>query len=296
MISDFVQYLERLIASGGPTDAEYVLLDAQLAKLHAAVEGRQLSKDDVLKALMSIPLLTDPNGVQGFGLTKPHGYAGDFEIIDRIYTYWTSPDPRLAPWDRYFHAQPAPKAVRNRKDYFHALLDRLAREGGGRVLKLGVGPGRSMYEWLNRNPSATVTFDCVELDPKAIEYARNLNAQHLDHIRFIQGNALRFKPAAKYNLIWAAGLLDYFDDRRFASICRRMLASLEPAGELVVGNFARRNTSRAYMELMGDWTLIHRSEDELLALATQAGACPRTVRVDCEPEGVNLFVHARAPD
>ncbi len=292
-LTEFVQNLDRLVSTGGPGESEYRTIDEQLALLYVAVQNAEVSKADVLAAVRRIPEFTDPSGTQGHGLIKPHGYAGDFEIIDRIYTYWTSPDPTLATWDRYFHAQPAPKAVRNRKAYFHMLLDGLVARGGGRVLKLGVGPGRSMYEWLNRNRDAPIAFDCVELDSKAIDYAQNLNHAHLEHITFINANILRFRPAQKYDLIWAAGVFDYFDDRRFVAICHRMLSALSAEGELVVGNFGRQNASRAYMELLGDWHLNHRSSEELIALAIQAGACPESVRVDAEPEEVNLFVHAK---
>src|ERR1700736_2130177 len=61
-------------------------------------------------------------------------------------------------------------------------------------------------------------------------------------------------------------------------------------GELVVGNFSNRNTHRSYMEF-GGWRLIHRDEDDLLALAKAANIQGAAVRIDQEPNGINLFMH-----
>ena len=72
-------------------------------------------------------------------MLKPRGYHGDFEIIDAIYMERINPHPALEKWDRYFHAQAAPQAVRNRKAYFHDLLHGF-EHGSSRILavsKLG---------------------------------------------------------------------------------------------------------------------------------------------------------------
>ena len=112
----------------------------------------------------------------------------------------------------FFHFQSGAVAVRNRKSYFHALLNNLnSSKGFPKVLKIGVGPGRSMYEWINKNLDSNLIFDCIDIDAKAIEYAKNLNHNFLDRITFIHKNCLRYRPSGLYDLIWSAGLFDYFD-------------------------------------------------------------------------------------
>ena len=64
-------------------------------------------------------------------------------------------------------------------------------------------------------------------------------------------------------------------------------------GEIIIGNFNNENPSRDYMEMVGDWMLTHRSENELIALAVKAGAKPTKVWVGQEPEGINLFLHIK---
>ena len=40
--------------------------------------------------------------IQGFVYNKPHGYAGDFEVIDRIYNYHIAEPKHLSKWDTFF--------------------------------------------------------------------------------------------------------------------------------------------------------------------------------------------------
>ena len=64
-------------------------------------------------------------------------------------------------------------------------------------------------------------------------------------------------------------------------------------GEVIIGNFGDVNPSRNYMEIVGDWYLIHRSADQLMELARAAGAKMENVSIGSELEGVNLFLHVR---
>jgi len=230
--------------------------------------------------------------MQGFALAKPHGYAGDFELIDRFYQRNVSPDPQLAAWDHYAQRHPGAQAVRNRKTYFHEVLDRHhGHHKTLRVLNIGSGPGRCMFEWLLDHPGAEVSFCCIEIDPEAIAYASRLNERFLDRITFTQMNILRFRPAEQFDVVWAADIFDYFTDSVFQSLLLRLIPAVAAQGELIVGNFSDRNPSRPYMELLGDWRLYHRAAESLISLARSCGVAANAIRVGTEPEGVNLFLH-----
>lgn len=282
-------YISSLIARNGPEPSDYGELDNWYRLVAELEASRKITKSDVVKLREDFGEAMTAKTLQGFACSKPHGYAGDFEIIDRIYQNHVSPDPCLAKWDYYFHSHAAPRAVRNRKDYFHSLLDKL-RAPNPRILKIGVGPGRSMFEWLTRNPSHSVSFDCVDSDNKAVEYAKKLNSRFLGNISFYKQNCLRFHPDTKYDLIWAAGVFDYFTDKLFIAAMKRLYGFLVRGGELVIGNFSPKNPTRAYMEFSG-WNLQYRSEENLLTLASDCGLSRSPIRIDSEPEGINLFMH-----
>ncbi len=288
-------YIENLVSKGGPTESDDIAFMSMLEILDLCSDSGGLAEPVKVELRSWFGNALSPITMQGMALCKVHGYAGDFEIIDRIYQNYISSNPVLANWDHFYHRQPAPRAVRNRKTYFHDLLDRhSARCNPLNVLKIASGPGRSMFEWLSAHPDAPITIDCVELDGTAIEYAKNLNKPFLDRITFEQKNALRYKPTRTYDLIWAAGIFDYFNDAIFCRMIRRLLPALASGGEMVIGNFSNFNPSRAYMELLGEWRLQYRSGEQLRTLAEDAGVPPRNITLGQEPEGVNLFLHIRS--
>lgn len=281
--------LERL-ACYGPEHSDYQPFTAFLQRVfHETREPEtQFAK---IRALLEDVL--DVSTMQGFALRKPHGYPGDFEIIDRIYIKHCAPDARLGRWDDYFHAQPATQAVRNRKAYFHRLLDRLPMDASVRILNVASGPCRDVYEWLRSHPERHVQFDCIDTDSNALEYASTLCAGLEARVCFTQANAFRFRAAEQYDLIWVAGLCDYFSDSRVVGLIQRLATALLPAGELVLGNFGPTNPTRPYMEIIGDWKLEHRSGGCLNAIARKAGISESNTHIGAEQEGVNLFLHIR---
>jgi cyclopropane fatty-acyl-phospholipid synthase-like methyltransferase len=106
---------------------------------------------------------------------------------------------------------------------------------------------------------------------------------------------LRLRLPDRYDLVWSAGLFDYFTDRGFAALLQRLLSFCKSGhGQLVVGNFTDPNPSAAY-QAFGDWSLEHRSRELLLRLARDCDGAAEPMYVGSEPEGVNLFLHvARA--
>ncbi|MDH5296192.1 MAG: class I SAM-dependent methyltransferase, partial [Nitrospirota bacterium] len=54
-------------------------------------------------------------------------------------------------------------------------------------------------------------------------------------------------------------------------------------------NFTVDNPSRGYMELF-KWNLFHRSKKHLYRLAQECGFTENQIRIEQEPEGVNLFL------
>lgn len=296
-IEFFESKMRSLIQSGGPTPREYGVVHRLIADLADAARHGCVTDAEIFATVSGLTL-THLNGtLQADALFKKYGYSGDFEIIDHIYTLRTNPAPLLRRWDLFFHAQAAPCAVRNRKTYFHQLLQAHAARRTTRVpltvLNVASGPGRDLREWFQSHSRLPVQIDCVEMDVRAIEYAQKLCAPWLRHIGFHHLNVLRSVPDRGYDLVWSAGLFDYLSDRVFVHLLKSLLAVTKARGEVVIGNFSDCNPSRAYMEVLGDWHLHHRSHETLVALAGQAGASPDRVQVFWEPQGVNQFLHVR---
>ena len=292
--SKAVDLIKKIIAQDGPEKSDYSALHAEIERLGTFLQQPSINgkKYNELLDVLS-PVLTTET-MQGFAFQKPHGYPGDYEIMDRIYLEWKSENENLVKWDEFFHFQKAPMAVRNRKQCFLEMLASFSKKRKEvRVLNVGSGPGRDMLEFFQDNPDANVYFDCVDFDKDAIKYASRLCSSYLDRISFVNKNAFRFSPVRSYDVIWSAGLFDYLNDKQFVFLLRKLHLCLNPDGELFIGNFSIENPSRKYMELFGKWYLVHRSRQQLFGLATDAGIDSWNVQVFSEPLGVNLFLHVK---
>jgi SAM-dependent methyltransferase len=294
-VEDLSTSIYRLIASGGPDPEQYAEIDRWLIAAERLLSSGHATKEQIAAVWRSVGDDFLQDTMQGFALLKPHGYSGDFEMIDRIYTQRISSKAQWRKWDIYFHSQSAPKAVRNRKAYFHSAIDSLIANDCSAVIKvlnLGSGPCRDIAEYLAARPQLNVAFDCVDQDPKAIAYAKSLieTTPHCSTVTFHQSNVVRFQPPQKYDLIWSAGLFDYLPDPVFVSLLARLRQTARSKGKIVIGNFSVSNPTRRYMELVGDWNLHHRTAAQLIELAVEAGASRESVTVTAESEGVNLFL------
>ena len=137
-------YLSTLVKKGGPDPDDYAELSRMINDVagHLNAAGHAENEVKMLHAVLGDALSTET--VQGMALQKPHGYAGDYEIIERIHNRYVSTQPHLEKWDLYFHAQAAPKAVRNRKGFFHQILAHLDR---------GTAMGFKRRQWSGMRPS-----------------------------------------------------------------------------------------------------------------------------------------------
>lgn len=284
---EITSFLESLVIKGGPANQE----DSD--RFTNCVNNLSREEIDQLRRELSFAL--DENTLMGHGYVKPYGYAGDFMLIEKIYQHVVNPDPRYRNWDIFFQNQAGSKAVRNRKNFFIQTCKNLVSEKkNARVLILGSGPATDVCEFLSGPYGRKdITFDLVDLDQNAIDYSIQKNDRFKDQISFNRVNALRYNPFKLYDLIWTAGLFDYFKDKHFSYLIRKYYNCLTEDGRMIIGNFSTRNPSKNLMENVIDWNLILRTESDLYRIAGEAGVDKELVTVDREPLGINLFLVVR---
>ncbi len=288
--SSFRKWLQEMIRSGGPEPEQYELLSKGFRSLE--------THEDALASLRSLfrPLLEAKSAsLHGHVATRPYGFPGDFLIIHRIYDNRPSRSPSIERWDRFLLSLASSQAVRNRRQFLLEWLEENAPDRA-RVLSVASGPCREILDFFERNPTRSMHFECIDQDPHAIAFASSLAVPWRDRIRFHRGNVLRSLPSEGHDLIYSAGLFDYLRDRSASLLLRRLWNRLRPGGRLLIGNFSPANPDRAYMEI-GGWSLIHRTESELIALFEHAvgSDTAKSVRVLSEPLGINLFLEAIKP-
>ena len=294
---DHLDYARAVVANHGPDEDEYAFHMAWYDVLNSEIQTGVLGDDrqDQLRSLFGESY--SARTLQGHAFQKPFGYAGDYVLIEKIYANHVSPDPEFEKYDRFFQSQEAATAVRYRKQYFKELVWRKASGANTplRILNLACGPCREVLEFLDDNPTLEIYIHCVDFDERALAYAETLLREHQSRVTFEKKNILKFKPEERYSLVWSSGLFDYFSDRMFARILARMLPALSIGGELVVGNFGIDNASRGSMEALANWYLHHRTDEQLVSIAREAGAEERTFKttVGRELTGINRFLHVR---
>jgi len=241
---------------------------------------------------------------------KPRGYAGDYEMLARIYANRCCDDPLGKHFDRYFQQQDAPQAVRNRMQMMAQWIAARARQSRrpeqplrvavvGSAFGLDVGAALRL---LGSEPRSALWISLLDMDPAALEFARQHLAPLLapaDRLDAIPTNVFRLAqrrrlaaPLANTDLLLCPGLFDYLDDSQAAEILRVYWEHLAPGGQMHVFQFAPHNPSRAYMEWLGNWYLIYRDAAQLGGLAAHAGIPPTATELSAEPLGVDLLLSA----
>ncbi len=294
-----INALQEIVDRGGPTRLDYGGIGQSIAIIHAAeyLIENGLSRratpcsqvDDFFSRNRTIFGTTA--SMQGFVKCRPHGYAGDFEVIEKIYTQSVSALSAIRLWDEFFHTSLATVAVRNRAEVFSSLVDEFAPQD---LLSVACGPGLDVAPVLRSENGPVTRATLLDNDPNALRRASvNLSGSPRD-IDYREGNALRYRPDRPHGLVWCSGLFDYLSDRAAVLLLRRLYEALGPGGVLAVGNFATGQASRAYMETVGHWLLIHRSEQDIRSLAAAAGVPRARTEVRADDTGVNLFLVAHA--
>ncbi len=225
---------------------------------------------------------------------KPLGYAGDFKLIDWIYTQKTASSGKGRLFDLLFHSYEATESVRNRKTYFIQKCIELSRQNKSRfdILNIGCGSCRDVLEMYQYSKNGKkIYFHCIDHEKKALQYAKKLLADTRvqDNIYLDNENIFKLKTSKKYDLVWSAGLFDYLEDPMAIILLKKIWRYLKENGQIIFGNFSPKNPTRKGMEMVGKWHLIHRTADHLIKLCKETHLPFSEIEIESEPLGVNLF-------
>jgi len=243
--------------------------------------------------------------------SKPRGYAGDYEMLSRIYEDRCCDDRFGRLIDRYFQGQAAPQAVRNRMSLMAdwivesgSAADRssLTTDSALRLAIVGSAFGleiRNALLRLDKPSRLPLRVTLLDLDPAAIDFAQKQLAELLpsDRLTALTTNLFRLperqqatEPLRGADLLFCPGLFDYLDDAAAAAMLRRLYEQLAPGGRMTVFQFAPHNPTRPYMEWFGNWYLTYRDAAQLRRLVDSAGLAAAGVTFGAEPLGVDLYV------
>ncbi|MGF1452254.1 MAG: class I SAM-dependent methyltransferase [Opitutales bacterium] len=245
--------------------------------------------------------------------TKPLGYAGDYEMVNMMLQ--ESDAKTEGSYAQIFQDVQtnvaAAIAHRNRIDF---LSQRIAEEAERvtdeqrlfTALDVGCGPASEVQRFIRTSPLASQSiFHLMDFNHETLDFAaqrverakaqgsRAVNVEFIersiDDLLREAGEAVDSAPQPLYDLVYCAGLFDYFTD----VVCRRLTqlfyGMLRPGGLLVTTNVTPRNPERYTMEHLLEWYLIYRDEESMAGLAP-ANTNPK---ITVDDTGVNVFFELR---
>jgi SAM-dependent methyltransferase len=248
-----------------------------------------------------LPYLLTTHTAERF-YSKPRGYAGDFLAIHKIYENQPSGTGRLGPLvDRMFLEMPPSIAVRNRRmllaEEIKATVDRKS-PGRANVMCIASGPATEVFDAFAAIPDQTkLKVTLLDIDLQALAFVdeirtkRKLAAQfelvNENLIALFLGRGkLQVEPQ---DLIYSIGLIDYLNDKLVGKLLAFAYSNLAPGGRIILGNFHPSNPAREFMDHVLEWSLIHRTEEDMNRLFSSSPFNKSCTNITFEGTGIDLF-------
>lgn len=253
---------------------------------------------DYTESRLTNELLGAPLWRQAY--TKPLGYPGDYQVMDYIYQGSARGD---TPFDQVAHRLGVliGEFVVRRKDLVRQAIAEVAanRRGSGAtvIASLGAGPAQEIVDLLQRDECGAnpLTFVLLDQDSGALRCAgHNLSAanlarrdkspvridlRHLSVLRLLR----EINPAellAQPDMIYSAGLFDYFSDRTCRILASRLYDALRPGGVLLLGNMKAGTDMVWPLEMIADWSLNYRTAENVLSWTDGLPGAEISLRTD----------------
>lgn len=222
----------------------------------------------------------------------PRGYPGDFETVEWL----AEARPQVAPtdpayWIEWYALNTAiAQQHRNKLAWQRDLIESVSIRGG-RILNIGCGGCaelRNQLEIIQR-----IEFVLVDLDQAALHLAAT-RLKGAKSIRLLHGDIVRqLHRAARsgpYDLILCGGLFDYLPSLFIRRTLGKLVRALKVAeGTIAFTNISEFNPYRIWLEHLADWSLIHRSEEEVRSWFGDAGMAPGRLTIDRDGTGLTLL-------
>lgn len=232
---------------------------------------------------------------------KPRGYAGDFEMMNQIYANDGFAKTVFGNcMEKVVQSYGEPSAVRNRVEYLGNKIISKVKSSNKNLIFLSVacGPAEELKRIISRIDQKDldrVEFHLLDQDEGALQYAQK-NAREA---AITQGKKVNIRLINKsikellieglkqnYDMIYSAGLFDYFADPVANKAGKKLFSLLAPEGDLIIGNFNIVTTNWFGMLALFDWSLILRGEDDLKRVF---GFASDKMKIESENKNINLF-------
>lgn len=233
--------------------------------------------------------------------SKPRGYGGDYSALELIYgdePEGTGTLGRLL--DRCLLDVPAIRALRARRlilaEEIRKTIDRVP--GTARVMSVACGPATELFDVFDRlDDKRCLESTLIDVDFQALLHiseivqARGLTKQVQMTVKNLVylalGRSELDSPAQ--DLVYSIGLVDYFNDGMVLRVLDHVYSVLKPGGRVLLGNFHPRNPSKALLDHIFEWSLIHRTGEDMSRLFESSKFARPASAITYEDQQIYLF-------
>jgi len=239
-----------------------------------------------------------PGAVMKRCYEKPLGYPGDFQIMNYVYEWQRVGN---TPYEKLLHriGIETGACVGTRLRMTQKIIaDYVAEKPGDtplNIANLGCGSAYEVYDYLKVGTlPRPVNFTLIDQDdralthayehayPEVVRHAGRAKVQCLQasFAQLLKAGAL-FRALPPQDAIYSLGLYDYLSARRARALTRDLYEQVKPGGKLILANVRKGRESCEWpLEFVTDWSLIYRTEEDMLALIEGLDVANVTVEVD----------------
>ena len=243
---------------------------------------------------------------------KPHGYAGDFRMLEWMYDLESDPcaDPTKPAivnlLDYLYSTVHSVRAVWHRRRWYaeriHELRATTLTNQPVRILDLACGGSRYTRDSIpvGHNPDG-LELTLLDQDPAALAFVdswlpdrvRGSTRLICGPVRDVRRLMVERARGARggFDLVISTGLFDYLDDPAAKQLLAEMVRLARPGGLVAVCNFAPADASRIVKDWIVGWPLIYRDASALRELVPDGHA----VAFDRSPDGGLVYALVWAP-
>ncbi|MDA8171213.1 MAG: methyltransferase [Nitrospiraceae bacterium] len=230
----------------------------------------------------------------------PKGYQGDYKMLEGIYRNIPLSEGIGYYLDCYLLAFTLSRACRGRLDKAKRILKgELLRQKGRRILDIGCGSSRDLFEIAEDIRDSNADITCIDIDDDALRFSLNRLAYAGlgDQIKFRKYNVVRMinrernlREFGKQEIIYSAGVFNYLPDDIVPNLIDALYELLNPGGRLIIAfeDADRYRPQNCHWGLKWD-ALIQRTEIDCRALFEAAGFPEGAMKIKRDETGVIMF-------
>ena len=283
------------------------------AKIHKFTEGLSEDSYQIYKNYFQTCLL-DYYKYSSFvsrSLDRPLGYAGDYVMMMQVYREDFDGITLFGKMiNQWAINESSSESVRLRKTYLRERISKYIRSNDRElsIVSMACGPAMEVADLiddLSHDELKRVSFILLDQDQEALtQVKRNINRsliknQKTANVYIVPMSVKRifqddpiFKEIANHGVdfLYTAGLYDYLTQPLAIEFTRRLFNSLNPNGQIIVGNFHPSNPSQTIGDFCGNWRLLHRDEKDMNELVEGLEVSESWLHFD--ELGIDVFLNA----